>query len=140
MTLFQSALTTPNSLFFYSETTTSSLYYSLSLEELAAQVASPMKSTSLQPSIIWLFQFDPTEITEIAPWWNPRCRYLWDGRIGVFSHTGIPSQLVTLSLISPKPPDLADMPPAAAMNALPVMIAPAHRVLLRQIPNDEGIV
>jgi len=50
-----------------------------------------------------------------------------------------PPELVTLSLISPNPPDLADMPPDAVVNTLPVMISPAHRLLLREIPGY-GIV
>jgi hypothetical protein len=136
---FQSALTTPDSLFFYSETTTSGLYYSLSLEELASQVESPMKSTSLKPSSTWFFKFDQTETTRISRRWSPRCRYLWDDRIGVFSRTVTSPQLVTLTIINPKRPDLTDMPTTTVMNSLPVMIAPAHRVLLREISDDEVI-
>ncbi|KAG8821366.1 hypothetical protein FRC19_007892 [Serendipita sp. 401] len=95
-----SSLTSPTDLFFFMDFGYEGRYHSFPLDEIQNLLQIPMLQGQITPysSQIHTYEEEQNEFA-MRLMWTPRCRYLWDGRTGVFTRTCVGPSICKLMLL-----------------------------------------
>ncbi|KAG8809958.1 hypothetical protein FRC17_003154 [Serendipita sp. 399] len=83
---------------YYADMGSFGCYYALLLDDLKGHLTSPMSESKIRLPLMRKYYFDRSEDLEESDW-GPRCRYLWDDRLGVFSRAAFGPLWSTLTLL-----------------------------------------
>ncbi|PVF98811.1 hypothetical protein CPB86DRAFT_340668 [Serendipita vermifera] len=136
-----SCLTSEDDVFIYTEDTLNAFYYAFPLKEIAERLTPSISHHTIAPATIQVLYHNPDDTRNIGFVWIPRCRSLWDGRTGVFSHSWNIPQIVTFSLID----ILTGDPDENKGNIVDYtagtgyVVAPAQRIVMKWLPAHGSI-
>jgi hypothetical protein len=135
-----SSLTSEDDVFIYTEDTLNAFYYTFPLKEIAKRLTPSISTNSIAPGTVQVLYHNPDDMRNIGFAWVPRCRHLWDGRTGVFSHSFTLPQIVTFSLINvitcPSDENIGSFVNYIADTGY--VVAPAQRLVMKALP-DPGL-